>query len=411
MRARPVVFLALALPILIAGCQGSRVSPPGGNGSEPLGGAESEIVPGAKGNPSATENYPDLPELDQEIESILSSSKVPGANVAIVKDGKVAFAKGYGKASLEPAVPMKGDTVLNVASISKTVAAVAAMKLVEEGKLQLDGDVSDTLGFTLRNPNFESVPITLRMLLAHTSSIDMSDTMEKPLDEHFVEGKDSTFPLKDLVTGIFKPGEKWYAEDHYTKAEPGSAFKYCNICPSVTAVLVEKASGKPFDAYCKSAIFAPLGMKATSWRIGDFDSKQLAVGYSTWNGGFEPSKPQGHVYYPATTLRMTAADLGRLIVEFTTKHAVLKEGTFRSMIEDRGASGQEDVRLGFFGEPGAEGVIGHNGSDMGHSANFGFDPESGTGVAVLLNSDVGGDSEEPPYLQIQNALWSAADGL
>src|SRR5262249_55588363 len=109
--------------------------------------------------------------LDAFILKYMKDNNLPGVGVAIVKDGKLALAKGYGYADIDKDIPYTANTIQEIASISKPVTATALMKLWEQGLFQLDEPIDSYLPFTVRNPNFPAVPITFRMLLNHTSSI------------------------------------------------------------------------------------------------------------------------------------------------------------------------------------------------------------------------------------------------
>ena len=109
--------------------------------------------------------------LDDFIEAKRLEAGMVGLGAAIVVDGKLIWAKGYGAADREASKPFTADTVMNIGSISKTFTGVALMRAVEEGKLSLDDDVSMHLPFPVRNPRFPDDPITLRQLATHTSGI------------------------------------------------------------------------------------------------------------------------------------------------------------------------------------------------------------------------------------------------
>ena len=112
--------------------------------------------------------------VDTAVEKTLANQHVGGASVAVVRNGQIVFAKAYGSSQPTAATPINVDTPFLIASTSKTVTAVATMQLVERGKLTLDQDVNELLAplhLTVRNPAFPDVPITVRMLMTHTSSI------------------------------------------------------------------------------------------------------------------------------------------------------------------------------------------------------------------------------------------------
>ena len=124
------------------------------------------------------------PALDRELSALLNADKQPAiVNVSAlaIRDGKVVYHNQFGVSSfgntavangaLQPDRPVTDRSLFRIASISKLVVVVAVMKLVEEGRLNLDEDVNKHLGWSLRNPNFPNTPITLRYLLSHQSSL------------------------------------------------------------------------------------------------------------------------------------------------------------------------------------------------------------------------------------------------
>ena len=111
--------------------------------------------------------------VEKELKNIMSKNTAVGLAIAAVKDGEIVYTKSLGYKNLEKRIPLADNDILRIASISKSFTATGIMQLVEQGKLSLDADVSDLVGFTVRNPNYPDTPVTVRMLLSHTSS--MSD--------------------------------------------------------------------------------------------------------------------------------------------------------------------------------------------------------------------------------------------
>lgn len=138
---------------------------------------------------------------------------------------------------------LTADDPARVASISKLVVAIGAMRLVEAGKLDLDADVSRYLGWTLRNPAFPDTPVTLRQLLSHTSSL--TDTV------------DYVLPLDADMAAVLANPKAWDA-DH----APGGYFRYANFNTPVVAAAMEKVTGERFDLLMQRLVLAPLGIEA-----------------------------------------------------------------------------------------------------------------------------------------------------
>lgn len=135
------------------------------------------------------------------------------------------------------------DDPVRVASISKLVVALGAMRMVEAGQLDLDRDVSDWLGWRLRSPAFPDVPITLRLLLSHRSGL--------------IDPAEYRVPLGERVQDVFVQPALWDATHR-----PGTHFRYANVSFPVIAGVMERASGERFDRLMQRLVFAPLALDA-----------------------------------------------------------------------------------------------------------------------------------------------------
>ncbi|MDT8758840.1 beta-lactamase family protein [Sphingomonas psychrotolerans] len=168
----------------------------------------------------------------------------PVATVRVAFDRKretAISAQGY--ADLAAKRPVTPDDPVRVASVSKLVVAIGVLRLVEQGKLDLDADVSKTLGWKLRNPAFPDAPITLRLLLSHRSSL--TDTI------------DYVLPLDADMAGVLADPKAWDAEH-----APGTFFRYTNFNFPVVAAVMERATGARFDRLMQRLVLAPLKLDA-----------------------------------------------------------------------------------------------------------------------------------------------------
>lgn len=167
-----------------------------------------------------------------------------GVTVAVSFDA-IRFGKTRATGLADPLSrrPAGADDPVRIASVSKLVTALGVMRLVEAGTLDLDRDVSVWLGWQLRNPAFPDVPITLRMLLSHRSSL--------------TDGADYIFPLGDRIEDRLHDPRAWDAEHR-----PGSYFRYTNLNFPVVASAMEGATGERFDRLMARLVFAPLRLDA-----------------------------------------------------------------------------------------------------------------------------------------------------
>jgi CubicO group peptidase (beta-lactamase class C family) len=163
----------------------------------------------AAGTPASAVQPAARSPLDRFILAQTQWSNTPGLSAVIVKNGTIAWQGAYGfrdAAALDPVTP---DTLFELASLSKTVLAVAVLQLVEQGKLALDSDVSAVLPFKVRNPNFPDRPITLRMHLGHVSGIVDNWPVIKA---HSVENTDAPVSLRKMVIRDMSMRRIWHGE-------------------------------------------------------------------------------------------------------------------------------------------------------------------------------------------------------
>ena len=203
----------------------------------------------------------DEDSLEKGFEEIMQRHSAVGLQVAAVKDGQIVYTESFGYKNLEEKTPIENGDVLRIASISKTFVATAIMQLVEQGKVDLDADISSYMGFQLRNPNFPDIPITVRMLLSHTSSLSDAN---------------GYFTLDNLNPAV---SPTWHKA--WNSYEPGTKYQYCNLGFNTLGAIIEVASGKRFDTYMKENIFTPLGVYA-SHNVADLNPDKF-IGIYTYN--------------------------------------------------------------------------------------------------------------------------------
>lgn len=161
-----------------------------------------------KASAAAAENE-NFSKLNTDLQLLIDDNKngVPGVGAAVIKNDRLVYEKTFGSRYIDNEnpqnnLPLTRDTKLRIASISKVFVAAAYMQLAEQGKIDLDADISRYLGFTLRNPNYPDTPITSKMLLSHTSSLR--------------DGEVYTIPSKYSLQELFRPEGIFYESGaHY----------------------------------------------------------------------------------------------------------------------------------------------------------------------------------------------------
>ncbi|MCX2561844.1 serine hydrolase [Acetobacter farinalis] len=219
---------------------------------------------------------------DKAMDAVMSAAEArPLAALAAVKlqNGQPVYQYygGFARRDGAQTVPVKQETLFRIASISKVVTTIGLMELVEQGKINLDHDVSDYLGFPLRNPDFPETAITVRMLLNHTSTIRDADVYVLPPGRAVREFFDKTH----------KPGAEDYHFSYHDGHAPGTYFTYCNLCYGLVGTIIERASGERFDRYQKHHVLEPLKIDG-GYNVTELDHpERVATLYQHLPAGYE----------------------------------------------------------------------------------------------------------------------------
>jgi CubicO group peptidase (beta-lactamase class C family) len=237
--------------------------------------------------------------LDDLLTAEMADKHVPGAVVAVVQDGSLLLAKGYGYADLEGQVPVDPErTLFRTASVSKLFTWTAVMQLVEQGRLSLDTDINEYLDFAI--PTTFPEPITLRHLLSHTPGFEEKGLNNYKLQAEQVSPLDGWLKA-NLPARVFPPGE---------------VIAYSNYGAALAGYIVERVSGLPFSEYVEQNIFAPLGMARSTFRqpLPKTLAADLAKGYKYTNGQYVEGSIVFDQPYPAGALSATASDMARFMI-------------------------------------------------------------------------------------------------
>jgi CubicO group peptidase (beta-lactamase class C family) len=352
-------------------------------------------------------------ELDEFIEAELQAQRIPGLAACVVKSGKIVWSKGYGWASVKKRVAMDPDrTIQNIASISKTVTATAAMQLWEKGKFELDDDVNNYLPFAVRNPSHPDKPISFRSLLTHRSSI-----ADGPAYMPSYACGDPSVSLETWINGYFKPDGPYHRKANFHPWSPGKKYRYSNVGFGLLGYLIEKLSGEPFTKYTKRTIFDPLGMKATGWMLSEIAPESHAVPYvpvtdgqvnkllqvckrigilggeverDPVRGSYQPVCLYSFPTYPDGSLRTGVNQLARFLLAYINHGVyggarILEADTVRLMLTRQNATTPHQglcwATLQHEGQP----YWFHEGSDPGIQTSMLFRPSDGVGAVVFIN--------------------------
>lgn len=205
----------------------------------------------------------------QAINEVMNEFQAVGISAAVVKDGKIVYNESFGYKNLETKTPLTNEDVMRIASISKSFTATSLLQLVDKGILSLDDDVSDLIGFKIRNPHHPDIPITLKMVLSHTASI---------------RDKEDYFTLDHLNPAVY--GD---CVESYFEYKPGEGYNYSNMGLNLAGTILEKVSGVRFDDYVRDNVIHKLGLYG-GHNIDSLDANKFALLYNFRDGAYVESK-------------------------------------------------------------------------------------------------------------------------
>jgi CubicO group peptidase (beta-lactamase class C family) len=324
---------------------------------------------------------------EQRLTQLMETYPVMGLSVAVVKDGEPVYSQAFGWKE-EGVELLQTTDIFRIASISKSFSATSIMQLVEKKKLSLDDEVSDLVGFEVRNPKFPDTPITLKMLLSHTSSINDSE---------------GYFTL-DVLNPAKNPG----SEKAYNDYAPGKGYQYCNLNFNTVGAIIERVSGERFDRYVKKHILDPLGLYG-GYNVNELDALRFAgiYAYLPDSSKFLPSPAayaprkeeianyvlgySAPIFSPTGGMKISAEDLAKYMV----MHMNYGKGDKARIISKKSAqlmqtplSAEENYGLALWKTrtliPGIE-LTGHTGSAYGLFSAMFFDPKEKFGFVVISN--------------------------
>jgi serine beta-lactamase-like protein LACTB, mitochondrial len=322
-----------------------------------------------------------IERIEAAITAAMSQKGIPGLSIAIVMDDQLRWQRGYGTADLENFVPAKASTVYRIASVTKSLTAVAAMQLAEKGALDLRAPVQKYA------PSFPAkpFPITTRQLLAHLSGIRNYRREEGERTAHY----DS---LIDALS-IFK--------DEPLEHEPGTRYTYSVFGYTLLGVVIEGASGMTYPDYMRERIFKPAGMEHTF--VDDLYAliPNRARGYhpkvyGKFNGEVRNASLMDSSYkIPAGGFVSTAEDMARFAIA-VQNGVLIKPETFAQMTRSGTTRDGQDTGYGYgwYVEHREgrtpDGSVWHGGVQQGFTSDLWILPKKHFALVILTNLEGGG---------------------
>lgn len=310
------------------------------------------------------------------LDSVIDRHDILGGTIVSFDDHGIKQ-YSFGKARLEQNIQWTDSTYFRIASISKFITAIAIMQLMEKGKYNLDTDISTLLNVPFRNSEFPQIPITIRMLLNHTSTIRDSDGafefakrsiyIDTVNNDTVIPAINQLFTQRYLTKETFLPKTVTLNSGEIVTAVPGTFFHYTNINFVILAWIIEKVSGISYAEYVQQHIFKPLNIKAgfllqdipngsiiaTQYRYsnkkwnpeGDFLTKPFTLVYkpiNTYEPGHNPFR-----FSPQAGLRIQARDLAKLVRTFLSTDSLLSSETTGLMLTESWNNDGHNSKLQF----------------------------------------------------------------
>ena len=332
--------------------------------------------------------------MDARVDEVFRASNAVGGAFVVAQHGSIVYERYYGIQQKTTRVPVSEDTYFRCASVTKLVTGIGLMKMMDEGILDPDEDISTYLGYTVRNPSFMDTPITLRMLMSHTAGLVENSSFASQVSI-----------LSDMIDVKKKAGSNFKAD-----VKPGSEYAYSNFGAGITGAIVESVTGMDVSSYMRKTLFEPLGIDAaySAAQLADPDdiaatyhkdgSLYAAPSYMLRQEYVQEALPDTHYRVTIGSLLIRPRDLARLGI------AICSDGTVDGV---RVLSGEAVMAMRQEHSEGTDGitpdspytfftirqdtlfeglrVYGHQGTDEGIVCNLYVEPENELVIVVMTN--------------------------
>ncbi|MFA9371065.1 MAG: serine hydrolase domain-containing protein [Labilibaculum antarcticum] len=317
--------------------------------------------------------------IDSTFTEALNSVHIAGATLILMQGDSILHINGYGLEDIKSKTPVNSSSsIFGIGSISKTFVGTAVMKLVEVGELELDRDVNNYLkSFQLAYKFNDS--ITVRNILTHTAGFDDCNIGT------IAHAEEDIIPLAQYIKEQMSPQIR----------PSGKVISYSNKAYALLGLIVEEVSGLPFHEYVRKMILQPLEMNYSGYRRQAELKENYVTSYLQKNGQLIPYKPAFHHFYPASSFRSTASDMGHYISMFLNNGEfngiqILDSSTVVKM-HQTGFKNYEKANFGWllgFQESHWYGIrtVHHSGGIQGFASQLTLMPEKNLGLFICVNS-------------------------
>ncbi len=328
------------------------------------------------------------------LSSLQKDLDLASVSTVMVHGEKIVWKGAVGKSNIEKDKDITTKQIQTLGSVSKLFTGATFLKLYEEGKFRLDDDVNIYLPFSVRNPKFPNIPITIKMLLTHSSSI--GDYQE--LQDSLYNIGDPTMSLSVVTNKFFDKQGEFYRPENFMDFEPGTAWEYSNWNFALIGYLIEEITGQPFNKYSREALLKPLEMNSAGWYIKEIEKEDVVTLYRKNNLG--EKKAINPLYswpgYSDGNLRANLEEASNFLIMIMNKgkfkgKQILKSETINEMLRPQGI---KNLPPGYLKDMGLVWNIGalpnnntvylHTGEPAGTIVAMMFNPETNSGFVTSL---------------------------
>jgi CubicO group peptidase (beta-lactamase class C family) len=322
------------------------------------------------------------PSAAKSVSRRMADFKTPGVSVAVINNGAVEWAKGYGVTETGTSTPVTPHTLFQAASISKSIAALGALRLVEQGKLDLDEDVNIKLvSWKVPENDFtKTEKVTLRRLLSHSAGLTV---------QGFGGYEAGTpVPTTSQVLDGAKPAN---SDPVRVNVVPGTIWRYSGGGFTVAQQLMADVAGRPFPALMADLVLKPVGMDDSTYEQPlPEDRRGAAASGHTSDGKLVPGRYHTYPEMAAAGLWTTPTDLAKFLLEIARarrgESAVLSKALALDMTTLQKPGYGLGLSLDGFGQMAS---FGHGGSNEGFKCQMTAYLDGGRGAVIMTNGDMG----------------------
>jgi len=362
-------------------------------------------------------------DLTTYLQQILDKKQVPGFAVNIVQNNSLIYGEAFGYKNVEQSEAFDNETIINIASLSKTFVGVATAKAIEQGYFTLETPINTILPVDIVNLKNPEAVITVKHLITHTSGIVDNPSTYISTNYFVLPGQDlstagsnilvnqlglsitSPVSLEDYLSEYFIEDGELYGESNFLDNTMGDTWSYSNVATSLMGLVIESATEIDFATYVKLNVIEPLQMDKTTFNVLEVDFTQSALPYLDKN---TPLPFYGNHGYPEGSIHTTNSDLGNYLLDMT-----------------KGLSGQSDIlfvneyyqllfteqlELGVVPNVFAEnhgfywyktdGNWSHGGNSFGVSSHMEIQENGTSGFSIIANMDATFSDNEPKWAEV-----------